>query len=61
MANDFFANASPSPQPSAEGEGAIQLVFGAPLAEQLRPRTLAEVIGQEHLRTSGEHPGTDQG
>ena len=22
---------------------------GAPLAEQLRPRTLAEVVGQDHL------------
>ena len=61
MANDLFANASPSPQPSAslqvlpcpEGEEASQLVLGAPLAEQLRPRSLAEVIGQEHLTGEG--------
>ncbi|MEQ1516134.1 MAG: replication-associated recombination protein A [Usitatibacteraceae bacterium] len=43
----------PSPQPSPEGEGANQPGANAPLAERLRPRTLAEVIGQEHLTGEG--------
>ncbi len=53
MVNDLFSNVGPSPQPSREGEGASQSVPGAPLAEQLRPRKLVEVIGQEHLTGDG--------
>ena len=69
MANDLFSNAPPLSQPSASlqvfpcpvGEGVSWLgrhMVGpsgsnAPLAEQLRPRTLAEVIGQEHLTGEG--------
>ena len=61
MANDLFSEGSPSPQPSAslqvfpcpEGEGANQPGLNAPLAEQLRPRTLVEVIGQQHLTGEG--------
>ena len=53
--NDLFSTISPSPQPSPTrgegwGEGANQ---NAPLAERLRPRTLAEVIGQGHLTGEG--------
>ena len=51
--NDLFSAIAPSPQPSPEGEGANQPGANAPLAERLRPRTLAEVIGQEHLTGAG--------
>jgi putative ATPase len=36
---DLFASADPPPQPAAD----------APLADRLRPRSLEEVVGQEHL------------
>ena len=49
--NDLFSQHTPPSRPSpSQGEGAEQ---GVPLAEQLRPRTLAEVIGQEHLTGEG--------
>lgn len=51
--SDLFSTISHSPQPSADGGGASQLGASVPLAERLRPRTLAEVIGQEHLTGEG--------
>ena len=49
--NDLFALDTPPSQPSpSQGEGAGRNV---PLAERLRPRTLAEVIGQDHLTGAG--------
>ncbi len=51
--NDLFSAIAPSPQLSPEGEGANQPGANVPLAERLRPRTLAEVIGQEHLTGEG--------
>ena len=51
--NDLFSAISPSSQPSPTGEGAGQSGSSVPLAERLRPRTLAEVIGQEHLTGAG--------
>jgi putative ATPase len=41
MADDLFADDEPSPPPGATGP--------VPLAERLRPRVLADVVGQEHL------------
>ncbi|PQM26342.1 AAA family ATPase [Sphingopyxis lindanitolerans] len=41
MARDLFGDDAPTPQAAAVGP--------APLAERLRPHTLAEVVGQEHL------------
>jgi len=46
--NDLFSAPAASPGTSSKGSGA-----GVPLAERLRPRTLAEVIGQEHLTGEG--------
>jgi putative ATPase len=52
--NDLFSAIAPSAQPPpSSGEGANQPGANAPLAERLRPRTLAEVIGQEHLTGEG--------
>ena len=54
MMNDLFSTelesvpATPSQLSAAAGAGA-----GVPLAERLRPRALAEVIGQEHLTGEG--------
>ena len=54
MMNDLFSTelesvpATPSQPSAAAGAGA-----GVPLAERLRPRALAEVIGQEHLTGEG--------
>ncbi len=49
--NDLFSTIPPPPQSTSSlGEGIGQSV---PLAERLRPRTLAEVIGQEHLTGEG--------
>ena len=49
--NDLFALDTPPSQPSpSQGEGAGRNV---PLAERLRPRMLAEVIGQDHLSGAG--------
>jgi putative ATPase len=53
LVTDLFSTIFPSPQPSPEGEGANQAGSNVPLAERLRPRTLAEVIGQEHLTGEG--------
>jgi putative ATPase len=57
LMTDLFSaispSASPSSQASPRGEGANQSGEGVPLAERLRPRTLAEVIGQEHLTGEG--------
>ena len=44
---------SAHPQPSAIGQGVSQAGMNVPLAERLRPRTLAEVIGQDHLTGAG--------
>lgn len=41
MAEDLFGGDEPAQAPGATGP--------APLAERLRPRTLADVVGQEHL------------
>ncbi len=51
--NDLFSSVVPSPQPSPKGEGAEQTGLNVPLAERLRPRKLAEVIGQDHLTGEG--------
>ena len=49
--NDLFSNLAPPGLNSKSIPDAANP--GAPLAEQLRPRTLAEVIGQEHLTGEG--------
>ena len=49
--NDLFSNLSPPGLNSKSIPDAANP--GAPLAEQLRPRTLIEVIGQEHLTGEG--------
>ena len=51
MVNDLFS-ASTATAKSAHDERE-QASANAPLAERLRPRTLAEVIGQEHLTGEG--------
>ena len=53
--NDLFSSLPPAQFPSSahEGESASDAAANAPLAERLRPRTLAEVIGQEHLTGEG--------
>ena len=43
MAEELFGADEPDDQPGP----------GAPLAERMRPRTLAEFVGQEHLVGSG--------
>ena len=53
IVNDLFSTVSPSPHASPQGEAASHAGANAPLAERLRPRTLAEVIGQEHLTGEG--------
>ncbi len=51
--NDLFSNAaSLSPVESSDGARHASHA-GAPLAERLRPRTLADVIGQSHLTGEG--------
>jgi putative ATPase len=45
---DFFGDADPSP-PASDGLPAAT----APLAARMRPRTLAEVVGQEHILKPG--------
>ncbi|MBK1689697.1 replication-associated recombination protein A [Rubrivivax gelatinosus] len=45
--DSLFADEPPPPRQSAAAQP------GAPLAERLRPRTLAEVIGQQHLLGPG--------
>ena len=50
--SDLFASAEPPPAPDpgrAPGAEAAR-----PLADRLRPQTLAEVVGQEHLTGEGE-------
>ena len=45
---DLFASTSPSPTPSTQKPGTA-----APLAERVRPRTLREFEGQDHLLGAG--------
>ncbi len=49
---DLFED-EPRP-PVARGEPAVDVSRDAPLAERMRPRTLAEFVGQEHLLGSGK-------
>jgi putative ATPase len=42
---DLFADQAPASRPAADDEPRAD----APLADRLRPRTLADVVGQEHL------------
>ncbi len=49
--NDLFSNLAPSDKNSGSTTSAD--TSSAPLAEQLRPQTLPEVIGQEHLTGEG--------
>jgi putative ATPase len=48
----------PEPHPPSVGSGAlaasVACALNAPLAERLRPRALADVIGQEHLLGQGQ-------
>ena len=45
---------APPPSPDRAGTAKAQASIAAPLAERLRPRTLAEVIGQPHLLGPGK-------
>ena len=47
----LFDAGEPEPAPEAPGSGAP--AAAAPLAARMRPRTLAEVVGQEHLLAAG--------
>jgi putative ATPase len=51
---DLFADAARSPSPrSASSPPASAAAGGAPLAERMRPRALAEIAGQPHLVAPG--------
>lgn len=49
MADDFFASTPPEPPRT----GAAVHHAGAPLASRMRPRTLAEYVGQQHILAEG--------
>ena len=51
--NDLFSSIAPSSDSNAADKGANHAATNVPLAERLRPRTLPEVIGQEHLTGEG--------
>ena len=50
MADDFFA--SPPPEPPRAGAAVHHA--GAPLASRMRPRTLVEYVGQQHILAEGK-------
>jgi len=50
MSDDFFAT---NPPPTSRGAGAVHHV-GAPLASRMRPRSLSEYFGQEHILGEGK-------
>ena len=47
--SDLFGSAEPSPSPEPPPESGV----ARPLADRLRPRSLGEVVGQEHLTGEG--------
>ena len=51
--NDLFSILASSSQVSPKAEGARHDGANVPLAERLRPRAIAEVIGQDHLTGEG--------
>ncbi|HEY1048861.1 MAG TPA: replication-associated recombination protein A [Prosthecobacter sp.] len=52
MADDFFAPTSPEP-PTQRGAATVSHA-GAPLAARMRPRTLDEYAGQQHILAEGK-------
>lgn len=53
MNEDLFGNVATDPVPVAVGSLGDVRSQGAPLAVRMRPRTLEEIVGQEHLLTPG--------
>ncbi|MET0368432.1 MAG: replication-associated recombination protein A, partial [Methylobacterium sp.] len=47
--SDLFGSSEPAPPPEPAPESGVN----RPLADRLRPRTLDEVVGQEHLTGEG--------
>ena len=53
MTGNLFSNQESSSAPPVEGAGQV-LHSGAPLATRMRPRTLAEFVGQRHILAEGK-------
>ncbi|GAB3623177.1 replication-associated recombination protein A [Mariniluteicoccus endophyticus] len=55
MTEDLFGNVSPTDAPAATSGGSLADTdhSGAPLAVRLRPRSVDEIVGQQHLLAAG--------